>query len=131
MNGIFISYRQDDAKTWALLRRNELVGAFGDGHVFLDKDTLRAGNWREQIQEALAGCRVVLVVMGHLWLTITDEDGQRRLDRADDVHRQEIALALSRNHVRVIRVRVDGGPMHHDKDLSKDIRGLVEHQCNE
>ena len=29
MNGIFISHREDDTKTWALLLRNELVGTFG------------------------------------------------------------------------------------------------------
>ena len=29
MNGIFISYRQDDAKPWALLLRDELAGVFG------------------------------------------------------------------------------------------------------
>ena len=108
MTGIFISYRQDDAKPWALLLRDELAEVFGDEHVFLDKDTLRAGNWRKQIREALDRCRVVLVVMGRRWLTIMDENGQRHLDRTDDVHRQEIALALSRSDVTVIPVRVDG-----------------------
>src|SRR5262245_11119854 len=131
MNGIFISYRQDDAKPWALLLRDGLSEVFGADDVFLDKDTLRAGNWREQIQEALAGCRVVLVVMGRRWLTITDEDGQRRLDRADDEHRLEIALALSRDHVTVIPVRVDGAPMPHAKDLPEDIRRLTDQQCHE
>ena len=43
MNGIFISYRQDDAKAWALLLRDELARTFGAEHVFLDKDALRAG----------------------------------------------------------------------------------------
>jgi hypothetical protein len=131
MNGIFISYRQDDAKPWALLLRDRLSEAFGSEDVFLDKDTLRAGNWREQIQEALAGCRVVLIIMGRQWLTMTDEDGQRRLDRADDVHRLEIASALSRDHVTVIPVRVDGAPMPHAKDLPEDIRRLTDQQSHE
>jgi TIR domain len=131
MNGIFISYRQEDAKPWALLLRDRLAEMFGAEHVFLDKDTLRAGNWREQIQEALAGCRVVLVVMGRRWLTITDDAGQPRLDRADDVHRQEIVLALSRDHITVIPVRVDGAPMPHAKDLPEDIRRLTDQQSHE
>jgi len=131
MKGIFISYRQDDAKPWALLLRDRLSEAFGSEDVFLDKDTLHAGNWRDQIQEALAGCRVLLVIMGRHWLTITDEDGRRRLDRADDVHRLEIASALSRDHVTVIPVRVDGAPMPHAKDLPEDIRRITDQQSHE
>ena len=100
-------------------------------HVFLDKDTLGAGNGREQIEKALAECRVVLVVIGRRWFTITDEAGQRRLDHADDVHRQEIVVALSRDHVTVISVRVDGAAMPHAKDLPKDIRRLTDQQSHE
>ena len=130
MTGIFISYRQDDAKPWALLLRDELAEVFGDEHLFLDKDTLRAGNWREQIREALDGCRVVLVVMGRRWLTIMDENGQRRLDRADDVHRQEVVLALSR------RCHGDPGPRRrgtdaHHEDLPEDIRSITDQQSHE
>lgn len=131
MTGIFISYRQDDAKPWALLLCEELAGVFGDDRVFLDKDALRAGNWRAQINEALNQCRVVLVVIGRRWLTITDEAGQRRLNHSDDVHRQEIALALSRKDVTVIPVLVDGVGMPRADDLPTDIRSLTEQQARE
>jgi hypothetical protein len=131
MTGIFISYRQEDAKPWALLLRKELGDVFGDEWVFLDKDTLHAGNWRAQIHAALNQCRVVLVVIGRQWLTITDETGLRRLDRPDDVHRQEIALALSRKEVTVIPVRVDGVAMPRAEDLPTDIRSLNDQQSRE
>jgi hypothetical protein len=131
MTGIFISYRQDDAKPWALLLCEELAGVFGDDRVFLDKDALHAGSWRAQINEALNQCRVVLVVIGRRWLTITDESGQRRLNHSDDVHRQEIALALSRKDVTVIPVLVDGVAMPRAEDLPTDIRSLTEQQARE
>lgn len=131
MTGIFISYRQEDAKPWALLLRKELGEVFGDEWVFLDKDTLHAGNWRAQIHEALNQCRVVLVIIGRHWLTTTDETGLRRLDRSDDVHRQEIALALSREEVTVIPVRVDGVAMPRAEDLPTDIRSLNDQQSRE
>ena len=35
MRGVFISYRQDDAKPWALLLGQDLVQAFGPECVFL------------------------------------------------------------------------------------------------
>jgi hypothetical protein len=60
-----------------------------------------------------------------------DENGQRRLDRTDDAHRQEVALALSRNDVTVIPVRVDGAPMPHHEDLPEDIRLLTDQQSRE
>lgn len=128
MTGIFISYRQEDTKPWALLLRKELAEVFGDERVFLDKDTLHAGNWRAQIHEALNQCRVVLIVIGRHWLTITDETGLRRLNRSDDVHRQEIALALSHKEVTVIPVRVDGVAMPRAEDLPNDIRSLSDQQ---
>ena len=131
MTTIFISYRQDDAKPWALLLRGELAEVFGDEHIFLDKDMLRAGNWRQQIGAELDHCKVFLVVMGRRWLASADDGGERRLDRADDVHRQEIALALSRKEVTVIPVRVDGAPMPRAAELPEDIRSLTDQQSRE
>ena len=131
MSGIFISYRQQDAKPWALLLCKELAGVFGDERVFLDKDTLHAGNWRTQIHEALDKSGVVLVLIGRRWLTITDDTGRQRLNCPDDVHRQEIALALSRTDVTVIPVLVDGVAMPRAEDLPIDIRSLSDQQSRE
>lgn len=131
MSGIFISYRQDDAKPWALLLRGALASAFGEEQVFLDKDTLHAGNWRDQIQQALDRCSVVLVVIGRGWLRSADERGRRRLDNPQDVHRQEIAYALSRKNVTVIPVTVDGAPVPFRDELPEDLRPLTEQQSRE
>ena len=131
MKGIFIAYRQEDSKPWALLLRKDLEEAFGEENVFLDKDTLRAGNWRTQIHEALSQCRVIVVVIGRQWLSITDGAGLRRLDSPDDVHRNEIAFALSREEVTVIPVRVDGAAMPQAGDLPSDIRLLADQQSRE
>jgi TIR domain len=129
--GIFISYRQEDSRPWAVLLCEELSDAFGEDRVFLDLDTLHSGSWREQIEVALNQSRVVLVVIGRRWLTITDEAGVRRLNRSDDVHRQEIALALARKGMTVIPVRVDGAAMPYAEDLPTDIRTLCEQQSRE
>jgi TIR domain-containing protein len=129
MRGIFISYRESDTKPWALLLRDQLVNAFGEEQVFLDKDRLHAGNWREQIQRALDQCAVVLLVIGQRWLTVTDARGIRRLDNVDDVHRQEIAAALARKDVTVIPVCVDGAEMPPSEDLPADLRALTDQQA--
>ncbi len=129
MRGTFISYREDDAKPWALLLRDELVQVFGERYVFLDKDGLQAGNWRDQLQLALDRCGVVLVVMGKRWLDARDNDGARRLDVPNDVHRQEIATALARKDVTVIPVLVDGSTMPQREELPEDIRALTDQQA--
>ena len=131
MSGIFISYRQDDAKPWAVLLRDSLAEAFGDERVFLDKDALHAGNWRDQLQAALDRTRVFVVIIGQRWLTSMDPAGQRRLWNDDDVHRQEIAIALSRADVTVIPVCVDHAPLPRAEDLPEDIRALLNHQSRE
>lgn len=131
MNGVFISYRQDDTKPWALLLQGELASAFGEEQVFLDKDTLHAGPWREQIQLALEGCRVVLVLIGRRWLEASGPGGERRIDLPDDVHRQEIAFALSHQALTVIPVLLDGARMPASRELPDDIRSLCECQSRE
>lgn len=129
MAGIFISYRQADAKAWAIGLRDDLAKAFGDEQVFLDKDALGPGNWRDQLQRALAQCSVVLVVIGPQWLTITDEAQRPRISLPDDVHRQEIALALTHQGVTVIPVLVDDAAMPNAAQIQEDIRGLTNQQA--
>jgi hypothetical protein len=127
--GIFVSYRQADAKAWAISLRDDLAEVFGADQVFLDKDTLHAGNWRAQIQRALDRCKVMLVVIGPRWLTIADEHNRPRIHLADDVHHQEIALALSRSDVTVIPVLVDEASMPSAEQLPQALRTLCDQQA--
>jgi len=129
MAGIFISYRQADAKAWAIGLRDDLAKVFGDDQVFLDKDALGPGNWRDQLQRALKQCSVVLVMIGRQWLTIADEQQRPRITLPDDVHRQEIALALSHPGVTVIPVLVDEAEMPKTNQIPDDIRRLTEQQA--
>jgi TIR domain len=129
MAGIFVSYRQADAKAWAISLRDDLAEVFGGDQVFLDKDTLHAGNWRDQIQRALDRCKVMLVVIGPHWLTITDEHNRPRIHLADDVHHQEIAYALGQSDVTVIPVLVDEAAMPSPEQLPQDLRTLCDQQA--
>ena len=129
MAGIFVSSRQADAKAWAMSLRDDLAEAFGADQVFLDKDTLHAGNWRKQIRDALDRCKVVLVVIGPRWITIADEQNRPRISLAEDVHHQEIALALSQSDLTVIPVLVDEAPMPRAEQLPQDLQKLCEQQA--
>ena len=128
MAGIFISYRERDSKAWALSLRDRLVDEFGEDKVFLDKDTLRAGKWKDQIERALGDCNIVLVVIGRGWIHAKDDEGRQRLMSDDDVHRREIAMALARSEVTVVPVLVDGAAMPKAEELPENIRDLIQQQ---
>jgi hypothetical protein len=129
--GVFISYRKEDARAWAIALRDALADTFGERRIFFDVDSMGAGNWRAQIDRALENSSVVLVVIGPRWIAVADAEGRKRLMLPDDVHRIEIASALRRTGITVIPVLVDGARLPASADLPDDLRGLLERQANE
>lgn len=126
---IFVSYRQTDARAWAVALRDELVQAFGEHAVFFDADSLCAGRWSEQIEAALDGCRALIVVMGRQWLEARDADGRRRVDDPDDVHRREVEHALRHCDVAVLPILVDGAAMPIAAGLPPGLQDLTARQA--
>lgn len=131
MSGIFISYRKEDAQAWAIALRDHLAREFGERQIFLDLDSIDAGSWRSQIEQALDRCRIVLVLIGQRWANAADAAGVSRLSQPDDVHRVEIVTALKRPGVTVIPLLVDGARLPAASDLPDDLRGLLEQQARE
>jgi len=128
---IFISYRRSDASAQAAALRGVLAEHFGEPAVFKDTDSLEPGGvWRCDVQKAALTCRVMLVVIGKQWLTVTDPNtGLRRLDDPNDVLRKEVATALARG-IRVVPVLVDGASLPRADDLPEDLRPLLEREAH-
>ena len=80
------------------------------------------------LEQRLAECKVMLVLIGPEWLNSRDEQGRRRLDSSDDWVQLEIAHALKRD-ITVIPVRVNGAELPARAALPDDIRGLLDHQA--
>jgi hypothetical protein len=125
---IFISYRRDDSAAAALGIGQYLEHEFGRKNVFIDVDMRAGAKFPTILEERLAECKVMLVLIGPGWLDARDEQGQRRLDNADDWVRLEIAHALRRN-ITVIPVRINGTELPSKSALPDDIRGLLDHQA--
>jgi TIR domain len=122
---IFISYRRDDSPASAGRLYDRLSNHFASDHIFMDVDNLDLGvDFVEEIQKRVSSCDVLIAVIGRRWLSSSDEEGQRRLDNAEDFVRLEIATALKRG-VRVIPVLVDGASMPRRPDLPDDLELLV------
>jgi len=129
MSGVFISYRREDSSGYAGRLFDILSVRFGREHTYMDLDTIKGGdNFAAVIEEKISQCDVLLAVIGERWLTITGENGSRRLDMPADFVRLEIAKALERG-VRVIPVLVGGAPMPRAEDLPEDLRPLTDHQA--
>jgi hypothetical protein len=131
MSGVFIAYRKDDTRSWAITLRDHLAHTLGERHVFFDVDSLGAGQWQAQIHDALDACTVVLVLIGARWTQPSDARERNRLFRTDDVHRIEIALALARPGVTVMPVLVDGARLPTAGELPDELQGLLNHQVSE
>ena len=126
MAGAFISYRRDDAAGYAGRLHESLERRLGPAQVFRDVDTLRPGqDFVQAIEERLAACRVMLVVIGREWLYARLPSGARRLEDPYDFVRLEVAAGLARSDVLVVPTLVEGAAMPAASDLPDDMRPLA------
>ena len=126
MPKIFISYRRADSRKDAGRLYDRLAQAFGHDNVFKDVDDIPFGSdFRGVIAEAVSGCDVLLALIGRQWVSVKNEDGQRRLDNSGDFVRIEIETGLQRDQCTVIPVLVDSAPMPGSSDLPDSLRELA------
>jgi TIR domain len=96
--------------------------------MFIDVDMRAGAKFPAVLEQRLAQCKVMLVLIGPHWLDSRDEQGRRRLESTDDWVRLEIAHALRRD-ITVIPVCVNGAKIPERMNLPEDIRGLLDHQA--
>ncbi len=131
MSAIFISYRREDTVGHAGRIYDRLVARFGPERVYRDIDSGRPGeDFVETIRRRVAGCDVLLALIGPGWLKATDETGGWRLAQEGDLVRIEIATALERG-VRVIPVLVQGAKMPRSGDLPVALSKLAHRNAVE
>lgn len=124
---IFISYRRDDSAPYAGRVSDQLKRHF---RVFIDVDSLEAGDhFRDAIEQYVTSCDVLIAVIGPRWMD-ADDTGKRRLDEENDLVRLEIATALRRG-IRVVPGLVGAAKMPSAELLPPDLEGLVDRQAVE
>jgi hypothetical protein len=125
---IFMSYRREDTAFAAGWLYDRLASHY---QVFKDIDSIELGDdFIEVITTAVGSSDALLALIGGRWLTITGQDGRRRLDNPHDVVRLEVEVALSRN-VRVIPILVDGARMPRADELPPSLAALGRRQALE
>jgi hypothetical protein len=122
---VFVSYRREDSAAYAGRIEERLRRALGRNRLFMDVDNVPLGvNFAKLLQDELARCDALLVVIGRNWLSARGDDGRRRLDKPDDIVRVEIATALRRN-IRVIPVLLDGAAVPKADELPEELKELA------
>lgn len=135
MAGIFISYRRDETAAQARAIWERLCRELGRDHVFMDVAGIPAGgNFKKHIDAQLAGCRLMLVVVGAQWAGVTDRAGRPRLHAANDFVRYEVAAGLlgaAEERMALVPVLIDEAVMPHANELPDDLKDLVWIQAHE
>jgi hypothetical protein len=128
MTCVFISYRRRTAAAEAQLLYDDLVSLLGKNNVFMDVENIPPGkDFLSTLNNAIAGCYVMLVVIDREWTTEKDKKGRIRLKNPDDNVRMEIETALKHN-TRIIPVLVNGAQMPRAKELPVGLAKLVSGQ---
>jgi TIR domain len=123
---IFVSYRRATTSNAAGRLADRLMDRFGDDQVFVDVDAIEPGvDFVDVIEKGVAACRVLLVVIGPTWHTVTNVAGRRRLDDPYDPVVIEVRAGLANPGVRVIPVLVEGADMPREADLPPDLKRLA------
>ena len=126
--GVFISYRRIDSQSVAGRLGDDLKRAFGDDAVFRDIDDIAPGkDFVEALDAALAGCGVLLAVIGPAWFEHLERRAATGGETIDHV-RREIETALARR-IDVIAVLVDGATF--PALLPKPMQGMGRLQPHE
>jgi TIR domain len=128
---IVLSYRREDAKLHADWLYERLTEHFGGGQVVRDLDVIVPGaDWRDSLAEAVGSSKVLLALIGDGWLTVTGEDGRRRIDNPGDPVRREIEAALALD-VPVIPILVGRARMPRADELPPSLAVLARRQALE
>lgn len=109
MPAVFLSYRRTDAD-FALQIFNSVRGRWSRESIFWDSESIPAGaQWASALRTAVRDSKVVLLLIGPDWLTVTNDDGARRLEDPDDWVRQEVleAFTAQRPVVPILAPRVE------------------------
>lgn len=121
---LFINYRRNDSDAWADRLLEILIPEFSSEHIFLDIDgsTPAGFNWQNWIDQKVARCDLMLVLIGPHW----GEEFARRSDPATrDYVRLEIERALT-HKIPVVPVLLGNASLPSGAALPASLRSLLE-----
>lgn len=114
MPRVFVCYRRHDTYDESRNLYHALTHVYDEENVFFDENTIPlAGDFRQKITEFIAGCDIVIVMIGSEW-------DYKLLHEADDYILFEITTAL-KCQKRLVVVTVNGAKPPNEADLPRAI----------
>ena len=121
---IILSYRREDSAGVTGRIFDRLAQEFGTDRVFMDIDSMPAGvDFHEHLQEILANCGALLVVVGKGWRSQRKGQPARIMD-PDDWVRIEVETALDRG-IPVVPLLIDGASLPTRDQLPESLWPLL------
>ena len=121
---IILSYRREDSAGVTGRIFDRLIQEFGAGRVFMDIDSMPAGvDFHDHLQEILADCGALLVVIGKGWRSQRKGQPPRIMD-PDDWVRIEVETALERG-IPVVPLLIDGASLPGRDQLPESLWPLL------
>ena len=125
---IFISYRRADTGMAAGRLRSDLVEHFGARRVFMDMHGIvPSADWRQTIEDAIASCKVAVIVIGPAFLT-ADARGKPRILGEEDIVRHELTQLLDAGK-RILPVLIDDAELPKPDALPPELHGLLRYRA--
>ena len=121
---IILSYRREDSAGVTGRIFDRLTQEFGTDRVFMDIDSMPAGvDFHDHLQQILADCGALLVVVGKSWRSQRKGQPARIMD-PDDWVRIEVETALDRG-IPVVPLLVDGASLPTRDQLPESLWPLL------
>jgi len=121
---IILSYRREDSAGVTGRIFDRLAQEFGTDRVFMDIDSMPAGvDFHEHLQQILADCGALLVVIGKSWRSQRKGQPARIMD-PDDWVRMEVETALERG-IPVVPLLIDGATLPSRDQLPEPLWPLL------
>lgn len=121
---IILSYRREDSAGVTGRIFDRLSQEFGTDRVFMDIDSMPAGvDFHDHLQEILADCGALVVVVGKSWRSQRKGQPARIMD-PDDWVRIEVETALDRG-IPVVPLLIDGALLPAREQLPESLWPLL------
>jgi hypothetical protein len=121
---IILSYRREDSAGVTGRIFDRLIQEFGTDRVFMDIDSMPAGvDFHQHLQDILADCGALLVVIGKSWRSQRKGQPARIMD-PDDWVRIEVETALERG-IPVVPLLIDGASLPSREQLPESLWPLL------
>ncbi len=126
-NTIFLSYRRKDTASATGRLHDYLEKEFGADMVFKDIHDIGLGkDFRKAIGDTLRDCKVVLVLIGDRYVSLTDAEGNIRIMNPNDYVNIEVSTALAfKDQKLVIPILINGAPMPKRDQIPKSMEAIT------